>query len=259
MQVECTTRRVLPILDTVVAMTQGFAIVEPVATSSDSTYERWGLKSPWDMATAAALLGAFGASAVIGYMRVSECRHAKAEESSAFVRRHGEEQISELRRLRRSASPVSARATSEPVLGSDGRWPEDDVIAETFGAKVVRSCWLKAPDPRNASPCILRGDFDGDGRSDAAVLVVETAEPRRRGIALLTSDAERALLGAGKVVGSGGADFEWMDAWRVVKKADATRTLSRASGDALLVEKAESAGGLIGIVDGRPQWTQWAD
>lgn len=265
-QVECTTSRVLPILDTVGAITQGFALADAVVPSSalvssaDSAYEQLGLKSPWDIATAAALLGTFAASAVVGYSRVSECRQAKAEESAVFVRRHGEEQISELRRLRRSASPVSARATGEPVPGSEGRWPEDDVIAETFGGKVVRSCWLKgAPEPGNATSCILRADFDGDGRSDAAILVVETAEPRRRGIALLASDADRALLGAGKAVGNGGADFGWMDAWRVVKKADATRLLSRASGDALLVEKAESAGGLIGIVDGRPQWTQWAD
>jgi hypothetical protein len=54
-------------------------------------------------------------------------------------------------------------------------------------------------------------------------------------------------------------DADYDDAWRVVKKAETTRMIGRAAGEGLVVEKAESAGGLIGIVAGRPQGAQWSD
>ncbi len=73
------------------------------------------------------------------------------------------------------------------------------------------------------------------------------------------SSGKTFLLGAGTAIGNGGADFEWMDAWRVVPKKETARSIKGAAGDGLLVEKTESAGGLIGFVKGRPRWKQWSD
>ena len=51
-----------------------------------------------------------------------------------------------------------------------------------------------------------------------------------------------------------------MDAWRVVRKADATRLLqSRVPETRCSSKRPSPPEDLIGIVDGRPQWTQWAD
>jgi hypothetical protein len=124
--------------------------------------------------------------------------------------------------------------------------------------------WLTA-GPGNVSkdcyvnPCTLQGDFDGDGKSDEAIAVVETTAPRRRGVALVMGTGKTFVLGAGTAIGNGGADFEWMDTWRVLPRTEAVKHLKGAAGDGLIVEKSESAGGLIGFVKGRPRWKQWSD
>ena len=256
-QVDCTTNFWAPIVDTLVASIQTVRVFG-AASASDADYRGALLSRDWNLGIGASALAVFGTSAIFGYLRVSECRAAKDFERTDIARRDGYAQLYARSRAKPSAPPAGERQAAAPSIAD--RWPEDDAIARAYGDKVVRSCWLK-PASGVAAPdaCVLRGDFDGDGRADAAVLVVEAAAPNRKGIALLTSDAERALLGAGTAVGNGGDDFGWMDAWRVVKKADATRAIGRAAGDGLIVEKAESAGGLIGVVDGRPQWAQWSD
>ena len=257
--VRCTTGMWAPVLDSAVAGLQSVRLLLAAnASDADYDYDQATLSRDWDLGIGIAMLTVFGSSAVFGYLRVTECRAAKDEELTELARQNGSARLHARKRPETSAPPGSERPPVAPAIGD--RWPEDDVIARAYGGKVVRSCWLKpAPDAGASEPCVLRGDFDGDGRPDAAVLVAEAAEPRRKGIALLTSDAERALLGAGNAVGNGGDDFAWMDAWRVSKKAETTRMLGRAAGDGLVVERAESAGGLIGIVAGRPQWAQWSD
>jgi hypothetical protein len=246
-----------PILDAALAGVQTARLLL-AASASDADYDRASLSRDWDIGLGVAILTVFGSSAAYGYMRVSECRDAKYEQRTELARQSASSKIIARRRAEASAPLAPERLPPAPALRD--RWPEDDAIARAFGGKVVRSCWLNpAPDAAAIDACVRRGDFDGDGRPDAAVLVVEAAEPRRKGIALLTSDAERSLLGAGNAVGNGGADFSWMDAWRVSKKAETTRLIGRAAGDGLIVEKAESASGLIGIVDGRAQWAQWSD
>jgi hypothetical protein len=57
-------------------------------------------------------------------------------------------------------------------------------------------------------------------------------------------------IGMGHPFGNGGDDFGWLDIWRI----EAT-----AKGDQLVVEKSESASGVV-IWDGRRyRWTQLSD
>ena len=104
-------------------------------------------------------------------------------------------------------------------------------------------CWIPAA-------CHLGGDFDGDGRADVAALVREVGGQQRKGIAVMTAKKSLALAGAGTPVGAGGADFDWMDAWRV-ERAGAT--------DGLVVERTESASGLLTLKAGKLRWRQLGD
>jgi len=62
------------------------------------------------------------------------------------------------------------------------------------------------------NPFYLHGDFNGDGRTDVAVLV-KNKESGKIGVAILHSGARSAIiLGAGRDFGNGGDDFRWMDA-----------------------------------------------
>src|SRR6478736_9823720 len=96
------------------------------------------------------------------------------------------------------------------------------------------------------NPSYLEGDFNGDGRMDAAVLVKERSTGKL-GIAIVHGSTDKVtILGAGIGVGNGGDDFEWMDSWQVYSKTRAGHASDETSaprlrGDALLVEKSEAA------------------
>ena len=100
------------------------------------------------------------------------------------------------------------------------------------------------------NPFYLQGDFDGDGRLDLAALV-ESAKGRKAGIlVLLRGRTDPILLGAGKPLGDHGDDFSWMNVWSVYPKGPVgrgagERTVPTLRGDALLVEKSESASALL--------------
>ncbi len=64
------------------------------------------------------------------------------------------------------------------------------------------------------NPFFQRGDFDGDGLADLAILVRQKATGKI-GILFLHRKGGRALLGAGRAFGNGGDDFAWMDLWSV--------------------------------------------
>jgi hypothetical protein len=96
------------------------------------------------------------------------------------------------------------------------------------------------------NPFYQRGDFDGDGRPDLAITVREAATGKVGILFLLSSRADPTVVGAGRVLGSGGDNFDWMDAWYVLERAPAKVSSSKQTeGDALWVEKTESASGLI--------------
>ena len=89
----------------------------------------------------------------------------------------------------------------------------------------------------------MEGDFNGDGKTDAAVFVIERSTGKI-GIAIVHRTARKVtILGGGVSLGNGGDDFEWMDSWKVSKtratpSADAA-SIPRLRGDALLVRRAK--------------------
>ncbi|HYQ85768.1 MAG TPA: hypothetical protein VES59_00855 [Bacteroidota bacterium] len=100
-------------------------------------------------------------------------------------------------------------------------------------------------------PHCLRGDFNGDGKKDAAVQIEETSSGKL-GIAIFHAKRVQALfvpvtvLGAGKPVGKAGDDFKWADVWSVVNKARAQNLkLPDIQADAIRLEKRKGKGGII--------------
>ncbi len=113
-------------------------------------------------------------------------------------------------------------------------------------------------------PSYLSGDFDGDGKPDIAILVKQK-NSGKIGIAVCHSSTNKVLfIGAGTEVGNGGDNFDWMDIWNVTPKATAARKVGKTTaallkGDALHVEKSESASALIYWSGRRYVWRQQGD
>ena len=102
------------------------------------------------------------------------------------------------------------------------------------------------------NPFYQRGDFDGDGKADVAVLVKSIATNKVGVLIAHSKDGSAHLVGAGTPLGNGGDDFAWMDAWHV----DAAEGAQR---ERLVLEKTESASGVVRW-DGRKYlWEQAGD
>jgi hypothetical protein len=131
------------------------------------------------------------------------------------------------------------------------------VLLALRASKEVRPCSC-------LNPFYQRGDFDGDGRADYAVLVQQPSSGKR-GIALVHRRNQSVhVVGAGNAMGNGGDDFSWMGAWRVFDRGPVERGVGegappRLRGDALLVEKTESASAIIWWDGGRYRWYQQGD
>jgi hypothetical protein len=114
------------------------------------------------------------------------------------------------------------------------------------------------------NPFYLRGDFNGDGKVDHAVLVKHLATGKI-GVAIVHGGSNKVvILGAGTRGGAGGDDFEWMDYWQVypkgpVKRGVGERTVPLLVGEALLVGKSEAASGLIYWNGRKYVWYQQGD
>ena len=111
-------------------------------------------------------------------------------------------------------------------------------------------------------PSLLQADFNGDGKQDIAVLVIEKATGRKGLLLIHGKTNEHFLFGAGSDFGNGGKDFKWADMWKLYKGKTAFETQhDKESGDiigekeirlarpAILIEDYEDgaalAGGLI--------------
>jgi hypothetical protein len=114
------------------------------------------------------------------------------------------------------------------------------------------------------NPFYLRGDFNGDGKVDVAVLLKQRSTGKL-GIAIIHGGTSKvAILGAGVRVGNGGDDFEWMDYWQVYPKDRVARgivetAVPRLNAEALLVGKSETASALIHWDGKRYVWFQQGD
>ena len=111
------------------------------------------------------------------------------------------------------------------------------------------------------NPCLWRGDFNGDGKCDLALLIAHTGS-KKEGIAFLLQGKRPLIIGAGTEFGNGGDDFSWMDSWyvenRETKRGNNSGSVSLHS-DGLVVAKEGSASALIYVRNGKPQWHQYGD
>ena len=116
----------------------------------------------------------------------------------------------------------------------------------------------------HVNPFYVHGDFDGDGQLDTAILIKEKSS-LKIGIAILHSGSKTAfVLGAGNTLGNGGDDFSWMDAWHIYQKGQVSRGADETKppvlkGDALYVEKTESASALLYWTGEAYAWYQQGD
>ena len=158
---------------------------------------------------------------------------------------------------------VSAAAAIAPMLGFAQTLPLDSQLP-AWAAKP----WAAAAAANRVeafggiNPFYQRGDFDGDGKADLAILVREKTNGKI-GILLLHRVGRPALLGAGRPFGNGGDDFAWIDQWSV---ADAGATARRGdysatgrTADALWVAKEGTASAVIRYRNGKYVWRQQGD
>ena len=113
------------------------------------------------------------------------------------------------------------------------------------------------------NPFYLEADFNGDSAPDVAMAIVDRRTKQKGILILHGGHAGHAVLGAGISFGNGGSDFDWMDVWRVEPLAEGADLFKGQRGKvprvALVVEKAESASGLI-YWDGKAyRWEQAGD
>jgi hypothetical protein len=108
-------------------------------------------------------------------------------------------------------------------------------------------------------PYFLEGDFNGDHRPDLAVLI-ERKQTKQQGIAFLHAGARNPIVvGAGRAIGNGGPDFSWLDTWSIVARSTHRENSPALRGDALLVEKRESASALLYWDGAAYRWRQQGD
>jgi hypothetical protein len=113
------------------------------------------------------------------------------------------------------------------------------------------------------NPFVLRGDFDGDGKGDLAVLV-KNKDSKKEGIVFLFRQKTAPLVvGAGHALSSGGDDFAWLEVWQVEDKGSLQHSYHekslRLKTDGIVVAKEGSASALIYIKGGKAFWQQQGD
>lgn len=105
-------------------------------------------------------------------------------------------------------------------------------------------------------PPYVEGDFDGDGRRDAAVLVEQRATGKL-GVAFVHRGTGRVVVaGAGRALNGAPDDFSWIDDWEVFHRGTTwdmtirSRPTAVLHGDALWIARGDSAAAFL-YWDGR--------
>lgn len=124
------------------------------------------------------------------------------------------------------------------------------------------------------NPFYLRGDFDGDGKPDYAVLVTNKKSKKSLvAFTLSTRTGVDVIGGEGmkpRIETEGGgydlSDFDFMNAWQVHKRIRLTRSelnnrpaIPQMSGEAIMVEKTEAASALVYWDGNLFRWYQLGD
>ena len=104
----------------------------------------------------------------------------------------------------------------------------------------------------------------GTTANEDAVLIKEKLSGKTGIVVIHRRDRSRHILGAGQTNGNGGDDFSWMDAWQVYERGVVQRGADESPppvlrGDALYVEKTESASAIIWWNGKRYRWYQQGD
>jgi hypothetical protein len=155
---------------------------------------------------------------------------------------------------------VSAFGSELTFAQSDSLPPEvHHLFSSTgLGKKYVLSSRL--------NPFYVQGDFNGDSRLDTAVLI-QSRVSNMSGIAIFHAGGNEVfILGAGtRIAGAGENEtFDWMDAWYTYRKQEVKRGADENKppvlrGDALYVEKTESASAIIYWDGSMYRWYQQGD
>ena len=108
------------------------------------------------------------------------------------------------------------------------------------------------------TPAFQRGDFDGDGRIDCALLVRDKKSKEPGVVMVHRNGGKPHVLGAGRDFGNGGPSWHWMDAWSLM---DGERVPDRkAEGrDVLYLAKYQSASAWVYWDGAAYVWLQASD
>jgi len=149
---------------------------------------------------------------------------------------------------------------------------QEQGIAENVPADIARQVLLPPFSgtydvSTRMNPFYLRGDFDGDGVPDYAMLI-ESKKSHLKGIGIwLSSRKTIIVLGAGQpfiINGSGSRNLDFLNTWQVYGKKPVEGGVKAGPpptlvGEAILVGKQESASGLIYWNGKEFRWYQQGD
>lgn len=147
-------------------------------------------------------------------------------------------------------------ALDETILWNSPHW-----VAEEFQNSGLDKQYKLSS---KINPFYLRGDFNGDKKTDIAILV-EDIRTNKIGIAIFHYGESRSfIVSAGKKIGNGGDDFEWMDIWNVYRNQPIRQGAGEGkppviNAEALDVGKSQSASAIIYWNGKNYEWYQQGD
>jgi hypothetical protein len=136
-----------------------------------------------------------------------------------------------------------------------------DELVPLYDQKEIRATYSIRTD---LNPFYLRGDFDGDKKSDYALSIVEKKTNKKGILIYHTGTKNHFVLGAGKNINEKGDDFNWMDAWKVYAKKDVEVGVGETNklilkGEAISAFKLEASSGLFYWTGKEYRWYQQGD